>query len=226
MHRHGPDDSPDASNLAASEEVRARASRMLWAVLDGTALTPGAAFFPALVRHLASALGVKYVFVAECTDEARTRVRTLAFWSRDQVADNIEFDIAGTPCEAVIDGAVSCHTHDLQKRFPEDLGLVDLGAESYLGVPLVGTAGEILGHLAVLDVAPMEDDEARALLLRTFASRAAIELERLRTTNQIAALNEKLVQAAERARSLLAINNAVVLNLTRDALFRAITDAL
>ena len=34
------------------------------------------------------------------------------------------------------------------------------------------------------------------------------------------------MQAAERARSLLAINNAVVLNLTRDALFQAITEAL
>ena len=126
----------------------------------------------------------------------------------------------------MIDGQVSCHTHDLQTRFPDDVGLVDLGAQSYLGVPLVGTSGEILGHLAVLDIEPMEDDEARALLLRTFASRAAIELERLRATNQIAALNEKLMQAAERARSLLAINNAVVLNLTRDALFQAITDAL
>jgi formate hydrogenlyase transcriptional activator len=199
---------------------------MLWKVIDGTALTPGAAFFPALVNHLAAALSVQYVFVAECTDDARTRVRTLAFWSRDTLADNIEFDLAGTPCEAVINGQASCYTDDLQTRFPRDSGLVDLGARSYLGVPLIGTSGEILGHLAVLDIKPMEDDQARGLLLRTFASRAAIELERLRTANQIAALNQKLMQAAERARSLLAINNAVVLNLSRDALFRAITDAL
>ena len=41
---------------------RGRASAMLWAVLDGTALAPGAAFFPALVNHLAAALGVQYVF--------------------------------------------------------------------------------------------------------------------------------------------------------------------
>ena len=42
----------------------------------------------------------------------------------------------------------------------------------------------------------------------------------------IAALNEKLQRAADRARTLLAINNAVVLNLTRDALFQAIVTAL
>ncbi len=226
MDPHGPEDRRKDLEPGPVDRVRARASEMLWTVLDGTALKPGAAFFPALVRHLASALGVRYVFVAECTNDTHTRVRTLAFWNRDVVADNIEFDLVGTPCEAVIKGSESCHAHDLQTRFPDDPGLVDLGAESYLGVPLVGTSGEILGHLAVLDVVPMEDDAARALLLRTFASRAAVELERLRATNQIAALNDKLMHAAERARSLLAINNAVVLNLTRDALFRAITDAL
>jgi formate hydrogenlyase transcriptional activator len=207
-------------------DVRARASEMLWAVLEGTALAPGGAFFPALVHHLAVALAVEYVFVAECTDETRTRVRTLAFWSRDTLTGNIEFAVDGTPCEAVIDGQVCWHTCDLQTRFPRDVGLVELDAHSYLGVPLIGTSGDILGHLAVLDIKPMVHDDARALLLRTFASRAVIELERLRTTNQIAALNQKLTLAAERSRSLLAINNAVVLNLTHDALFQAITEAL
>jgi formate hydrogenlyase transcriptional activator len=225
MERHNPDDRRTRPDPAAAD-ARARASEMLWSVLDGTALEPGAAFFPALVRNLAVALGVSYVFVAECTDDTRRRARTLAFWRGDAVADNFEFDLRGTPCEMVVKGSVRCHTHDVQTRFPDDPGLADLGAQSYLGVPLIGTSGEILGHLALLDVAPMEDDEARALLLRTFASRAAMELERLRATNQIAALNDKLMHAAERARSLLAINNAVVLNLTHDALFRAITDAL
>ena len=60
----------------------------------------------------------------------------------------------------------------------------------------------------------------------TFAARASMELERLRATTEIAGLNEKLQRAADRARTLLAINNAVVLNLTRDALFQAIVTAL
>ena len=93
MDRHGPEIVGRDLVPGPVEHVRARASEMLWAVLDGTALAPGAAFFPALVNHLAAALGVHYVFVAECTDETHTRVRTLAFWSRDTLADNIEFDL-------------------------------------------------------------------------------------------------------------------------------------
>ncbi len=198
----------------------------IWSVLDGTALATGAEFFPALVRNLAAALKVPYAFVAECTDNEKTRVRTLAFWNRDRLADNVQYDLAGTPCAIAVAGDTSFHPQRLQAEFPQDRDLVALGAESYLGVPLVGTSGAILGHLAILDVGPMRPDAFRSLLLRTFASRAGMELERLRASEEIASLNRRLAVAADRARSLLAINNAVVLNLTQDALFHAITTAL
>ena len=208
------------------ERETLQTSDVVWAVTDGTALTTGAEFFPALVRNLAAALSVPYAFVAECTDRTKTRVRTLAFWNRDRLSDNVEYNLGGTPCELVIGGDLAYHPEQLQTRFPEDTDLVSLGAESYLGVPITGTSGEILGHLAILDVQPMPDDAVRSLLLRTFASRAGMELERLRASQEIASLNRRLAAAADRARSLLAINNAVVLNLTQDALFHAITTAL
>ena len=78
-------------------------------VTGGTALATGAEFFPALVRNLAAALGVPYVFVAECTDPTKTRVRTLAFWNRDRLSDNVEYNLGGTPCEFVVGGGVSYH---------------------------------------------------------------------------------------------------------------------
>ena len=203
-----------------------RVSELIWAVMGGTALAAGTDFFPALVRHLANALGVQHAFIAECTTPRRNRVRTLAFWSGQSLAENVEYDLAGTPCEAVIGGATAVHADHVQTRFPEDRDLETLGARSYLGLPLVAASGEILGHLAVLDNAPLREDEVTTAVLRTCAARASMELERLRATNEIAALNEKLQRAADRARTLLAINNAVVLNLTRDALFQAIVTAL
>jgi formate hydrogenlyase transcriptional activator len=216
--RPAPDD-PDAS-------TRSRASDAISTVIDGTSFVAGPDFFKALVRQLAQALQVSYAFVAECTDDSKTRVRTLAFWSRDRLVDNIEWELSGTPCEPVIGGSQGYHARDLQSKFPDDRGLVDLGADSYLGIPLVDAGGEVLGHLAVMDVKPMESDAINGAVMRTCAVRARMELERLRTTSQIDALNRKLQAAAERARTLLAINNAVVLNLTRDALFQAITTAL
>src|SRR5208282_436872 len=78
----------------------------LRAIVEGTANTTGEAFFQSLVRHLAAALGTHYAFVAEFV--GGTRVRTLAYWIRGQIADNVEFDVIGTPCEEVVRGKL-CH---------------------------------------------------------------------------------------------------------------------
>jgi formate hydrogenlyase transcriptional activator len=214
--------------LAVSRDAtaRARASELVWAVAEGTSLSTGADFFRALVGNLASALRVPYVLVAECTDETNTRVRTLAFWARNGLADNVEYALAGTPCQAVIDGTISCHPDNIQALFPEDKDLASLDARGYLGLPIMNGAGGVAGHLAVIHDRPLPPDEMTIAVLRTFAARAGVELERVRTARHIEGLGRQLSVAAERARSLLAINNAVVLNLTQDALFDAITNAL
>ena len=38
-----------------------------------------------------------HAVVAEFAD-VNTRIRTLAFWARDRIVDNIEYEYAGTPC--------------------------------------------------------------------------------------------------------------------------------
>jgi formate hydrogenlyase transcriptional activator len=214
--------------LAVSRDAtnRARASELVTAVTEGTVLTTGADFFPALVSTLAQSLKMPYVFVCECTDRTNTRVRTLAFWSRGTLADPIEWNLEGTPCQPVIAGAVCCFPDDVAQRFPDDRPLVDMRVRGYIGVPIADSGGQVVGHLAVLDEKPLVEDEATTSVLRMFATRAGVELERVRTSRQVASLTEKLSLAAERAQSLLAINNAVVLNLTEDALFRAIAVAL
>ena len=74
----------------------------LHAIVEGTAHSIGAEFFQRLVRHLARAAEVNYAFVAEfASPETTTRARTLAYWSTDRIAENIEWTLAGTPCEEV-----------------------------------------------------------------------------------------------------------------------------
>ena len=214
--------------LAVSRDAtsRARASELVTSVTEGTVLATGADFFPALVATLGQTLKVPYAFVCECTDVRNLRVRTLAFWSRGEQIGPIEWDLKGTPCEPVIAGQVCCFPDDVAQLFPDDAPLVDMKVRSYVGVPILASEGRVVGHLAVLDDKPLVEDDVTTALLRTFAARAGVELERTRTAQQVQSLTHKLSVAAERAQSLLAINNAVVLNLTHDALFLAITAAL
>src|ERR1043166_6593134 len=130
--------------VAGDESSLRHAEETLRSITEGTAAATGGDFFTSLVRHLAKALHTRYSFVAECTDETRTEVRTLAFWSTDRFAEDITFRVRGTPCEKVIGGDVCCYPQSLQSLFPEDTGLVRLQAESYLGVPLYGSTGKVL----------------------------------------------------------------------------------
>ena len=198
---------------------RRRAVETLRVVTEGTAAVSAENFFRSLAQHLAQALGVRYAFIAECTDEAKTQVRTLAFWSGEDFREDLSFPLRETPCEKVIGGEVCSYPNRLQMLFPKDKGLVELKAESYLGVPLHGSSGEIVGHLVVMDTRPMKDMEQHLPVMNIFAARAGVELERKRA-------REALQKSQERLRTLLDINNAIVSKLTRDELFEAVSQAL
>ena len=62
--------------------------------------------------------------------------RVIAVWANDKFAENFSYSLIGTPCASVIndDDTVDFWPHDIQQLFPEDLMLVDMEADSYVGV--------------------------------------------------------------------------------------------
>jgi formate hydrogenlyase transcriptional activator len=152
-------------------------------IVVGTASATGNEFFPSLARHMAKALRARYAFITDCDDQKRAKA--LAFWKEDQLGENFEFDIADTPCEKVLHGEVCHYREGLQKLFPLDTGLVDLQAESYLGVPMLDRAGRVIGHIAILHDKPMNRDQRAIDLVKIFAARAAAELKRQRAEAEL-----------------------------------------
>lgn len=130
-------------------------------------------FFQLLVSHLADLLQVRHAFVTECVNRALTRVRTLAYMQGREFVENIEYDLAGTPCEGVIGGALCYYPEQLNTFFPAETELA-----SYLGAPCYDSQGNLLGHLAVLNDKPMQCQAQDLAILELFAARAGAELER------------------------------------------------
>ncbi|MDS4020557.1 MAG: sigma 54-interacting transcriptional regulator [Candidatus Competibacter sp.] len=164
----------------------------LRSLVEGTATATGTEFFNALVRELALALNVRHAFVSELL-ESGNRVRTLAFWFDGKPIDNIEFDLDGTPCEVVIRGETVYYTSKVYEMFPRHPELKDLGIESYFGVPLISESGDaMMGHLAVMHDQPMLKEFRGMALLRIFAARARVELERKRAEQALRKSEERL----------------------------------
>ena len=161
------------------------ADAALRAILQGTATETGHGFFSALVQNLAGALGTHGAWVTEYFPEKR-RLRALAFWMDGQWVKDYEVDIAGTPCERVIDTAQLVHFPDrILDIYPREEKLRQVGAVSYLGVPLQDTNGIILGHMAVIDRRPIPEEPRVLAIFQIFAARAAAELRRLRAEAEV-----------------------------------------
>jgi len=159
---------------------RKRADELQKALVEGTASATGPDFFPSFAKALAQVFQSRYILVCEHLDFPATRVKTLAFWMHDHLAENVEYDMAGGPCEETALGEMTFYPEGLQELFPKDKDLIELNAHSYCGFPLFDSSGQLIGHLAIMDDRPMDQNLCDVPALQVFVSRVAVEMERKR----------------------------------------------
>jgi PAS domain S-box-containing protein len=104
----------------------------------------------------------------------------MAFINEGKFVENIEYDLAGTPCEGVIQGEICFFPENLEELYP-----IEKGFQSYLGVPAVDLSGRVLGHLAILDTSDMSHLPHAESILRIFATRVGVELQRKRMQEEL-----------------------------------------
>ena len=160
---------------------------------EGTASETGVAFLHAMVRALAVALGTRYAFVSRFSADHR-HVKVLAFWNGSAVDEDVEYDLAGTPCERVLDGEIVAFDTGVSDIYPAERAI---GAESYLAIPLRGLDGSVFGHLAVIHTEPMTWRERDFGVLRIFAARASAEIRREQIDSELRAANAMLQRRVE-----------------------------
>jgi len=165
---------------------RKRMEKAVQAIAESAVILDAQEFFRICVSSLAAAYNTKYALIGLFVEGSRERIRTLAFWDTDHVAENFEYDLAHTPCENVImERTPQLIPQDVQIQFPEDPLAADLNVQSYFGTAL-GTAGqEVQGILAVMDTKPLRIASWTEPVLRIFANRITLELENVRTRSAL-----------------------------------------
>ena len=161
---------------------------LLRTVSEQTSGLTGQDYFRELVKYVTASLNVRYSFIAECTNEEKTRVRTLCYVDRMDILENIEYDLAGTPCEILIGGNDFFQPSDVKKYFPGENSI-----EGYVGVPIFSpSTGEVLGHIAAFHDEPMTAEQNQISILKIFAARAGAELERMEAHRKLEKVNVEL----------------------------------
>ena len=174
---------------------RKRADRMLRQITEGTAAAAGTEFMHTLVRNLAAALEVRYAFVGELRGPDRARVRVISFWNGLEHAEPFEYALEGTPCRVAIERAEYFYAQGVQDQFPRDDALVRFGVDCYLGVRLRSSRGETLGLLAIMHTRPIRHQATAESVMRIFAARAGVELERQQVLEALERSQKRFVKA-------------------------------
>lgn len=175
--------------IAKSASNMDESARMLNFVAEATASHSGQPFYESMMEHMANVMHVDHAFITECLDQPPSRVRMLAFWSRGKLADNMEYDLVGTPCDTVINGRQNFYVEkDLGEIYPKEDGF----AESYFGVPIYDSDNQhVIGHMAFLNDSDLSEDGLDCAAFEILASRAAVELQRSRAEQALKKNEEK-----------------------------------
>ena len=190
-----------APALFSDAERRQLAEASLRAITLSTSRARGEDFFRVLVRDLARALDVAYVIAGRLVTlaDGSEGVRTLAVWGGEDWLPNLSYALQGTPCSNVADQSMCFHACGVQQAYPEDRLLGEMGAQSYVGIPMVDTEGKSLGILVALDRRVIDADKhlLALSLLSIFAARCAAELQH---QDREAALELKVLERTEELR--------------------------
>lgn len=199
-------------SLQVEADRRRRTEEILHLVTEATANVIGGDFLKSLVQNLAQAFGVRMAFVTECTDQARTRVRTLAVVDNDTLQSNFEYDVEGTPCLYVVGGDAVHFPENLSNIFPKEDDF-----EAYMGAPVRDSAGEIIGHLVIMHTEPFPGEFQELAVMKIFASRAGAEIERKRA-------EEALSASEHRYRTLYNRTPVMLQSIGRDGRLLSVSD--
>ncbi|MFH0990115.1 MAG: PAS domain S-box protein [bacterium] len=164
---------------------RKRAEATIQSIQRGTALASGDKFFRNLALELSTALHTRFAFVSKINQKEQQKAEVFAFVDNGKFLSNREYELAGTPSQMIIERGFCSMTKDMQRTFPHDQSIQEAGIQSYFGLPLTSSSGQILGIVSVMHDHPLAESEIITSLLRIFAARAGSELERLQAEERI-----------------------------------------
>ncbi len=147
-------------------------------------------FFTKIAQYLGETLSVDYVVIDRVIQDGKIAC-TLANYQHGKILSNFEYFLAGTPCENIYGKKMCSYPEHLQQDFPQDKMLVEMKAESYVGIPLWDSNGNPIGLIALIYCQPLQNVQRIESLLQLVAPHAGPVIERMEAENKLRESEEK-----------------------------------
>ena len=147
-------------------------------IAAGVSISTGTAFFEELVISMTDALGAAAGFIARFLPGEPASARTEVAVVGGKLIPNFDYNLVGTPCEALADAVNHVVPSRLGERYPCAPAIGTLGARAYVGHRMDNSSGQPIGQMFVLFSHPLQETAFITSTLQIFATRVAAELER------------------------------------------------
>jgi len=174
-------------------------------IVTGVSPQQGSNFFDSMVLQLANTLDADYTLIGELRKGESRSIRTIALCANGEIIENIEYDLADTPCEHVINAAACTYPANVAQTFPRDILLQEMHVEGYAGTPLSDSNHRPIGVMAALYRQPIATPQFAESILCIFAAQTGVEIERTRTEEALRE-SERTAEAANQAKSTFLAN--------------------
>ena len=178
-----------AAPMLADLTGRAWTERVLQRFADDVSTASGTRFFDLLVEYIASCLGFDFVVVGELHDDGVQRV----------------LPIASYPANTMARGEFLTCAQGVRDAFPNASISRELSIDGYVGVPLVASAGEVIGVICGFGLRPVTSPALAEMMLRIVAGRTAAELERERTRRALEQSEAHFRRLVEHTQDVIAV---------------------
>jgi PAS domain S-box-containing protein len=183
---------PESEHPAAEHQITD-----LLDLLGDTGTVIGLDYLDMLAHRLPKILEVSHCLITQVVPERPSRMRTLAMYSFGKKSPTLEYAIATTPCEFARSRGLYHCTSGVVSKFPDDLNLVDLQADSYLGLGLQNPQQTFLGVICVMGDIPLPNPGYAERVMRLFSVRVGAELDRLRVEAESNLAHQRLSEFAQ-----------------------------
>lgn len=173
----------DFSSRVATELENLRTMRILEALARGPDPVSSKNIFHLITEQIQQLLGVKAVFVAECSQQDRKTFNILAYceggrWLHEMEGTALSYE--GRPCEMLENQEEFRIQGGLADTYPEQERYLTASFDSYLGVRVSDSMGNTIGHFVVFHDAPIIAHKLETKLLAVLRDRLGFEILRKR----------------------------------------------
>lgn len=162
----------------------------------------GVSRLQAIAAGLSEELRMSFCVVGQVID--RERMKVLHWCGPDDFRPRPTYSLSGTPQLNVLqERKLTICPDQAASLFPKAELLVQHRARAFIGVPIFGHEGQVIGVLSLFHPEPRHLDEEDQIVAELYAGYVAIELEHLDTEGQLAA---NLRQMEQRTNELAVLN--------------------